>query len=180
LSSAVHGFNESLHVVQLERVAAQAIESLGESIRLSGATINVDTLPTVEASEHDLFRVFQNLISNAIKYRSEAALVIHITAECAGPEWIIKVRDNGLGIAEEQRRRIFGLFRRGHHETVPGTGIGLAVCKKIVEGLGGVIWVVTETGVGSTFCFTLAVRSYESGWSLNGNATHAPEPMQRH
>jgi two-component system, chemotaxis family, sensor kinase Cph1 len=153
LSSAVQGFVESLDSVELDPLATQAIANLREAITLSGATINVGPLPVVEGRAFELTRLFQNLISNAIKYRNEAAAVITITSECAGPEWIIKVRDNGVGIAKDQQRRIFGLFSRMPSDTVPGTGVGLAVCKRIVEGQGGTIWVESEIGLGSTFCF---------------------------
>ncbi len=91
-----------------------------------------------------------------MKYRSEAAVEVHITAERCGPDWVIRVHDNGIGIAKEHHRFVFGLFKRMHAGDIPGTGIGLAICKRIVEGLGGVIWVESEPGAGSTFCFTLA------------------------
>jgi signal transduction histidine kinase len=116
----------------------------------------------VEGRKFDLTRLFQNLLSNGIKYRNEDAVVITITSEWAGPEWIIKIIDNGVGIAKDQQRRIFGLFNRVPSNTVSGTGLGLAVCKKIVEGLGETIWVESEIGVGSTFCFNLAAK-WEDG-----------------
>jgi len=166
LSSAVHGFNGSHHEVHLGRAAAHAIANLRETINSSRATITLGTLPTVDGAECDLIRLFQNLIGNAIRYRSDVPVTIDITAECAGPEWVIRVRDNGIGIPRNQYRRIFGIFssRVGGRA---GTGIGLAVCKKIVEGLGGMIWVESEVGLGSTFCFTLAVRAQASGSSEN-------------
>jgi PAS domain S-box-containing protein len=157
LSSATRRFNASLRPVQLEQAAAEAITNLREALSSSSAAVTVEPLPTVQADECDLVRLFQNLISNAVKYRSESAVEVHITAERSGSDWVIRVRDNGIGIAKENHRSVFGLFRRMHSETIPGTGMGLAVCKKIVEGLGGTIWVESEPGSGSTFCFTLAV-----------------------
>lgn len=156
LSSATYGFKNSLRAVELENVAAQAIQNLRETLTSSGATIAVEPLPTVQGNECDLVRVFQNLISNAVKYRSEAAVEVHITADRSGPDWVIRVRDNGIGISKEHHRRVFGRFTRLHNEEIPGMGIGLAVCKKIVEGLGGTIWLESAPRAGSTFCFTVA------------------------
>jgi signal transduction histidine kinase len=93
-------------------------------------------------------------VGNAIKYRGPEALRIEVTAERMGAGWVVKVRDNGIGIAPAYRDQIFGLFKRLHQRSVPGTGIGLAICKKIVDGMGGRIWVESELGKGSTFCFT--------------------------
>jgi signal transduction histidine kinase len=94
------------------------------------------------------------LLSNAIKYRSDSPIQIRIAAEQAGSDWIIKVTDNGVGIAPEYHDQVFGLFKRLHGRDIPGTGVGLAICKKIVEGMGGKIWVESEVAKGSTFCFT--------------------------
>lgn len=150
------GFNDSPSPVELEHAAAQAIQNLREALASSGAIVTVGPLPAVQARETDLVRVFQNLIGNAVKYRSQAPVEIHLTAEPLGPGWVVKVRDNGIGIAKEHHQRMFGLFTRLHGREIPGTGIGLAICKKIVEGLGGRIWVESEPGAGSTFCFTVA------------------------
>jgi signal transduction histidine kinase len=97
------------------------------------------------------------LIANAIKYRSERPIEIHIGAQQLGKEWIIKIQDNGIGIAEEDQERIFGLFKRLHGPETPGAGIGLAICRKIIETMGGAIWVESKSGTGSTFCFTVPV-----------------------
>jgi signal transduction histidine kinase len=94
------------------------------------------------------------LISNAIKYRSEAPIEIAVTAVKNEHEWIIRVKDNGIGIPPEYHTFIFGLLKRLHGRDVPGTGIGLAICKKIVDVMGGRIWVESEPQKGSTFCFS--------------------------
>lgn len=156
LSSAQIGFSDSLRPVNLEFAVSQAMENLKEAVTSSGARITVESLPTVQGKESDLVRVFQNLLSNAVKYRSGRVVEIQVTAERIGRDWVIRVRDNGIGIRKEDHYRVFGLFRRLHSEEIPGTGIGLAVCKKVVEGLGGTIWVESEPGSGSTFCFTVA------------------------
>jgi light-regulated signal transduction histidine kinase (bacteriophytochrome) len=155
LASATRDPRELARPVNLEDAAAQAMQNLSEAMEASKATVRVEPLPTVEGNECDLTRLFQNLIANALKYRSEAAVEVRITAERFGSDWTIKVRDNGIGIPKEQHQFIFGIFARLHAEAIPGTGIGLATCKKIVEGLGGAIWVESEPGAGSTFCFTV-------------------------
>ena len=156
LFSATSGFSALLRPVELEHAAAQAMQNLTEACTSSGATVTIGQLPTVQGNESDLVRLFQNLIGNAVKYRSEAAVEVHIAAERVGPNWVIRIRDNGIGIAKENHRRIFDLYTRLHSDKVPGTGIGLDVCMKIVEGWGGTIWVESELGLGSTFYFTVA------------------------
>jgi PAS domain S-box-containing protein len=176
LSSATSGSKDSLRPVKLEYAAAQAMQNLRETITSSGAIITVEPLPTVHGHECDLVRLFQHLISNALKYRSDAAIEVRITADRLGPDWVVKVRDNGIGISKEHHRRVFGLFTRLHSEEIPGTGIGLAVCKQIIEGLGQAIWVESEPGAGSTFCFTLAAGQEKSRMpaiAVNGNGSRA-------
>ncbi len=107
-------------------------------------------------------RLFQNLITNAVKYRSEQAPKVYIAAERHGPDWVITVRDNGIGIPREHHRRIFNLFTRLHRRD-SRPGIGLSVCKKVVEKLGGTIWVGSDFGAGSTFCFRIPAMEHVSG-----------------
>jgi len=155
LSFARTGMYEPPRCVDLQHAVAQATLNLAPAIEASGATVTVGRLPSVRSNEIHLVRLFQNLISNALKYRRENPVHIHVTAEQRGPAWVIRIRDNGIGIAPEQHTRVFVPFVRLVSRGVPGTGLGLAVCKKIVEGLGGTIWVESELGAGSTFCFTI-------------------------
>ncbi len=156
LVSATRGAHDSLQPVELEYTAAQAMQNLREAITASRARITIEPLPVVQGRELDLVRLFQNLISNAVKYRSAADLWIRIFAERCGSEWVIKTRDNGIGIPQEHQHCVFEPFTRLHSSEIPGTGMGLAICERIVQRLGGVIWVESEPGAGSTFCFTVA------------------------
>lgn len=149
LSSGVH-----LDRVELSAALKQATKNLEELIRESGATITASSLPSIRGNQSHLVELFQNLIGNAIKYRSEASPKIDISARRLDQEWVVRVRDNGIGIAPEYHAQVFGLLKRLHGREVPGTGIGLAICKKIVEMMGGRIWVESEPGKGSSFCFT--------------------------
>jgi signal transduction histidine kinase len=133
----------------------QAIQNLTLDIQANGAIVTLDPLPVVLSNEIHLVRLFQNLISNAVKYRRVDPVEIHLSAELRGPEWVIRVEDNGVGIAAENQDRVFKPFIRLASRDVPGTGLGLAVCKKIVEGFGGTIWIESELGAGSIFCFTI-------------------------
>jgi PAS domain S-box-containing protein len=136
-------------------VLAKALLNLQASIAESGALVTYDTLPTVAAEEVLLMQLFQNLISNSIKYRGEETPRVHVSAERVAEGWQFAVRDNGIGIDPQDADRVFGLFKRLHGSEIPGTGIGLAICKKVVERQGGRIWVESETGRGATFKFTI-------------------------
>jgi signal transduction histidine kinase len=147
----------ALHDISSERALHAALANLRAAIQDSGAVVTHDSLPAVTTDETQLTQVFQNLIGNAIKYRSAEVPRIHIAATMhPGNEWIFSVRDNGLGIAPEHFAKIFVLFQRLHgREEIAGTGIGLAICKKMLEGLGGRIWVESQPEQGSTFHFAL-------------------------
>jgi chemotaxis family two-component system sensor kinase Cph1 len=125
----------------------------------AGAKVTRDPLPTVMADDIQLGQLFQNLIANAMKFRGEEPPRIHVSAKQNGDEWLFSVRDNGIGIDPTLTDRIFIMFQRLHGmKEYPGTGIGLAICKKIVERHGGRIWVESEIGEGTTFYFTMPVR----------------------
>jgi len=133
-----------------------ALANLRKAFEETGAIISNDPLPTVSADGMQLGQVFQNLIGNAIKFRGDRPPRVHVGAERKEAEFLFWVRDNGIGIAPQFRERVFVIFRRLHPaEEYPGTGIGLAICKKIVERHGGRIWVESEPGEGATFYFTI-------------------------
>jgi PAS domain S-box-containing protein len=141
-----------------EEALGQALINLRGSIEASGAMVTHDPLPSVLADEMQLTQLFQNLVGNAIKYQNAGVPKVHISAaKNGGPKWTFSVKDNGLGIDPQYFERIFGMFQRLHkREEFAGTGIGLAICKKIVERHGGNISVESEPGHGSTFSFALA------------------------
>jgi PAS domain S-box-containing protein len=138
---------------------AVACESLRAAIAESGAAVTVGSLPVVMADETQLVQLFQNLIGNAIKFRSAKPVQVDVGAERRRDDWLFWVRDNGIGIAPQHAERIFLIFQRLHgRDRYPGTGIGLAIVKKIVERHGGRIWVESKEGEGSAFYFTLPAR----------------------
>ena len=145
-------------------VLGAALQNLEAAIQESGAVVEHDQLPLAMADSSQLALVFQNLIGNAIKFRGSLPPVIHVRAEAKAKEWIFSVEDNGIGIAAEQADNVFVIFRRLHtREEYSGNGIGLSICKKIVEHHGGRIWVESEPGHGSAFKFTLPVKAISSG-----------------
>ncbi|HEX5229541.1 MAG TPA: ATP-binding protein [Bryobacteraceae bacterium] len=139
-------------------VIRKVLLNLQASVEQSGAMITWDAIPAVHAHEIRLVQLLQNLVSNAIKYRSDEPPRIHISAEWREPEWVLAVKDNGIGIAPEYAQQIFKIFKRLHGQDYPGTGIGLAICQRIVETYGGRIW-VESGGKGSCFYFTLPPAS---------------------
>ena len=143
-----------------EVILEHAIANLRQAIDESGAVVTHDPLPSLWADDSQIDRLFQNLIGNAIKYRGTAAPRIHVSAERQNGDWIFAVRDNGIGFDPKHAERIFVAFQRLHtRDTYPGTGIGLAICKKIVERRGGRIWAESEPGRGSRFCFAIPAGS---------------------
>jgi len=148
----------------------ETLIDLKVAIEESGAEVTREPLPTVQADTTQLGQVFQNLIGNAIKFRStDERPKVYVGAVRRKGEWAFAVRDNGIGIDPEQAERIFLIFQRLHtRNAYAGTGIGLAICKKIVERHGGRIWVESESGKGTTFHFTIPDREEVPGWDRRG------------
>ena len=154
-SRVIHADTEA-GAIDLSAVLAEVLTNLKLQIEESGAQIRTMVLPWVRGEKLALTHVFQNLLSNSLKYRQpDVPLEIVISAEKKGPECLISVRDNGIGFDQQYAERIFGLFKRLHSDAYPGTGLGLAVCKRIVERYGGRIWAESKRNEGATFYFTL-------------------------
>jgi light-regulated signal transduction histidine kinase (bacteriophytochrome) len=148
-----------LEPVDSGAIADRALSYLKFLVEQSGAVVTRDLLPTVTADEVQLTQLFQNLIDNAIKFRSDQPLEIHVGARREEDRWVFSVRDNGIGIEPQYAERVFEIFQRLHGPNeYSGTGIGLAISKRIVERHGGRIWVESEPGKGSTFYFTIPIR----------------------
>jgi light-regulated signal transduction histidine kinase (bacteriophytochrome) len=142
--------------VDSQKVFDRTLSDLKLVIQSKNATVTCDPLPTVTADDTQLGQLFQNLVGNAIKYHGPEPPRVHISAQTGGQEWIFTVSDNGIGIEPEYKDQIFELFQRLHGiGEYEGTGIGLAMCKKIVERHRGRIWVESEPGKGARFHFTL-------------------------
>jgi PAS domain S-box-containing protein len=158
--SQAQGAHLVLRATDLAQVLAVATSNLGSSIEESKATIAHDTLPMLAVDAARLTQVFQNLIGNSIKYRKpDEPPRIHVSAlnELNG-YWRFSIHDNGLGFDQSYADQIFGMFKRLHGRDIPGTGIGLSICRKIVEAHGGRIWAESLPGTGSSFSFTLPDR----------------------
>ncbi len=141
-------------------VLAKTLTHLQETVAKSGAVVTHAALPTLVAEEVMLMQLFQNLISNAIKYRTDEVPRIHVSAVKDAEGWTFSVCDNGIGIDPQDVKRVFGMFKRLHGREIPGTGIGLALCKKVVERQHGRIWVESEVGMGATFKFTIPTNNH--------------------
>ncbi|MBW2732006.1 MAG: PAS domain-containing protein [Deltaproteobacteria bacterium] len=149
--------------VDVKGVFDEVLSSLAVAIEESGATITRGDLPVLMADRSQLVQLFQNLISNAIKFRGSSPLEVSANAERVNGHWRFAIRDNGLGLDPSYAERIFVIFQRLFgREEYPGTGIGLAICKKIVEHHSGRIWVESQAGQGATFYFTLIIEDEES------------------
>lgn len=157
--SRVERRGNSFQPIDTNEALKLALRNLGAAIAEQGADITSENLPTLEADSSQLIQLFQNLIGNAIKFHSELPLQIHIGVERSDDAWRFSVRDNGIGIEPKHFERIFLVFQRLHaRRDYPGTGIGLSICKKIVERHGGRIWIESEPGQGTTFYFTIPHR----------------------
>ena len=142
--------------IDLGQALGAALLNLGAAIEEAGAAVTSDPLPQVRIGAVHAQQILQNLIGNAIKYRRNDPPQVHVGAEKRDGEWVISVRDNGIGIDDAYKEKIFGLFKRLHSRSdYSGTGIGLAICKKLVERYGGRIWVESTPGQGSSFFFTI-------------------------
>lgn len=147
-----------------EAVFSKALANLQTPIQNSGAEVTHDPLPTIVADEAQMAQLIQNLIDNGVKFHNEEQPKVHVSAKEQGDDWLFAVRDNGIGIDPEFHERIFEVFARLHgKQDYKGTGIGLSVCKKIVERHSGSIWVESEPGKGATFYFTIPKNLKEGG-----------------
>lgn len=154
--SRVHTTTDSLAPTDTEDVLHQVCSNLEHTIRSSGARIDHGHLPVVCGHSQMLIHLFQNLVSNALKFSSGQSPVVHVSAKRNGDDWVFSVHDDGIGIDSHHFERIFQLFQRLHtREEYTGTGLGLAICQKIIDQHGGRIWVESSPGKGSTFFFTL-------------------------
>jgi light-regulated signal transduction histidine kinase (bacteriophytochrome) len=156
--SRVESRGAPLVTVDGEVLLGQALENLTLAVQENGAEVTHDPLPQIVGDPTQLVQVFQNLIGNAIKFGSEEPPRIHVSARRREGEWIFSVRDNGIGLDPEYSERIFIAFQRLGRREYPGTGIGLSICKAIVERHNGRIWVESELGKGATFYFTIPVE----------------------
>ena len=136
----------------------------------SGAEITLGQLPVVQGNRSQLSLVAQNLIGNALKYRSSRPLQIHVAGSCLQPDCVITVKDNGIGFDPAYSQQIFGLFKRLKKTNSPGTGLGLAICKRVIENHGGKIWAESQPDQGSTFFFSLPDRDWKSSSSDRASA----------
>jgi PAS domain S-box-containing protein len=162
----------TLEPVPVDKVVSEVVTNLRSAISETNAEVSLGPLPVVTANPLFLTQVFENLIGNALKYRSTEAPHISVTAEEGPQEWVFSVEDNGIGIPPEYQAQIFGIFKRLHGDEYPGTGIGLATCKKIVDRHGGTIWVESEPGRGSRFSFTIPrAGAYMSNVRSAGDAS---------
>jgi signal transduction histidine kinase len=156
-------FRERNPEIDSHAVAQLAIANLGHAIQQSGAKVLIDELPRVCASEEAILRLFQNLIGNAIKYHGEKPPQIYVSFLQRHREWVFTIQDNGIGIDRKYHAKIFEPFCRLHGQSqYEGSGLGLSVCERIVQALGGRIWVESTAGEGSTFLFTIPRPSDET------------------
>lgn len=156
--SRVGTMDSQLESINVNDVMLWAKMNLHTAIAESGGQVTNDPLPTVIFDQSQLLQLFQNIIGNALKYRGTDPPVVHVSAARRSNEWVFAIRDNGQGFDPKYSDKIFGVFKRLHGRDVPGTGIGLALCKRIVEKHGGRIWAESQPGKGSTFYFSVPIR----------------------
>lgn len=160
--SRVGSSGKELAPVAMEEIFKRVIDHLQLTIDQGGATVTHDPLPAVLGDNAQMVQLLQNMIGNAIKFRGAEPPHVHVGVRKQGEHWPFFVRDNGIGIDPQHTERVFVIFQRLHNRAeYPGTGIGLAICRKIVERHGGSIWVESVPGKGATFYFTL--QPAESG-----------------
>jgi light-regulated signal transduction histidine kinase (bacteriophytochrome) len=158
--------------VDCEKVLETVLASLRNALQESDAQVSHDPLPTVQGDETQVWQVLQNLVGNAVKFHGSEPPRLHVSAQEVNGEWRFSVRDDGIGIDPGQAERIFLLFQRLHTRSeYPGTGIGLAIAKKIVERHGGRIWVESEPGKGSTFYFSLPMKGVNHADTVRASTT---------
>ncbi len=171
--SQVGGVKVELSETDCNDLVKEVLHDLSASIEEKGAQFSVSGLPSVPCDRTQYRQLFQNLISNAMKFTSGKAPEVRISAERTPDSWTFSVSDNGIGIPEAEKNKIFDAFVRGHaREEFAGDGIGLSICKTIVEKHGGKIWVDSEVGKGSSFTFTLPVWEINEGSSGPSPLTH--------
>lgn len=153
--SKVSNIKESMEPVNCEQLLAEACKKQASAIDRNNVTVNYDRLPTVNGSRESLLQLFMNLINNAIHSKAGDKQTITFSAKTRGRDWLFAVKDEGLGISPEYHDSVFSVFRRDHGPQLQDSGIGLAICEKIVRWHGGKIWVESELGKGATFFFTL-------------------------
>ena len=166
-SKTIHSEVLASDSADLSAALAEATSVLGDRIEQTGASITAPLLPTVRGDTAQMAHVFQNLLSNALKYQSSGTRPdIHISADCDGANCIISVKDNGIGFESQYAERIFGLFKRLHKDQFPGTGLGLAICRRIIERHGGRIWAESEPGRAQHSVFHYLARRASSVLSI--------------
>src|SRR5579872_1541434 len=170
-ASASHAETERENYTDLNAVLKSAMVHLDSAITGSGAIVSAGKLPAIVTNESCILRIFQNLIANAIKYRSSGTPVIHISAREQENEWVVSVRDNGIGFDMKYAEHIFGPFKRLHlNSQIKGTGIGLAIVRRAVKQCGGRVWAESEPGKGSTFSFTLPKSAPAHAKAVSANS----------
>jgi light-regulated signal transduction histidine kinase (bacteriophytochrome) len=157
--SRVGTTGKEAHPTDLNQILGHTLADLHAAITESGAVVTHDPLPVLPADSTQMGQLFQNLITNAVKFRGAEPPRVHVAARWSDGRWLFSVQDNGIGIEPQYAERIFAIFQRLHTRAeYSGTGIGLAICRRIVEGHGGEIWVESCAGEGSTFWFTITPR----------------------